>query len=100
MSTKHKPTLEHARHNVKACKALQGLKLYNDWVITTAFYASLYYVCYELFPAQYDTGNKVQHCHDFADYYTKLKDPKGDKHSVREDLVNDSLNECYTSFST
>jgi hypothetical protein len=37
---------------------------------------------------------------NFADYYIKLPNPKGSKHSAREDLVNELIPEIYTSFST
>ena len=98
--TKDKATLNHARHNEEACKELLKSGEFNDWVITTAYYAAIYYVSHELFPGQYDISGKPSHCQNFHDFYAKFPHPKDSKHSVREDLVRDAMPEIYTSFST
>ena len=69
---KHKPALDHAKHNEEACRELLRTGKFNDWVITTAYYSAIYYVTYELFPAQYEVGGKALNCLNFQDYYFKL----------------------------
>ena len=41
---------EQAKHNEELCDHLLGLKKYNDWVVTTAFYAAIHYVEDAIFP--------------------------------------------------
>lgn len=41
--------LDHARHNENVCTCLNE-RNYWDWVVTTAFYAALHYVRYQMFP--------------------------------------------------
>lgn len=45
---------KHAAHNEKACDYLLKSRLFNDWVITTAFYSALHYVQDEIFPLTED----------------------------------------------
>lgn len=47
---KNSYSLEHAQHNEAVCNHLHLDPAYADWVITTAFYASLHYVQYKMFP--------------------------------------------------
>lgn len=47
---KRKEVLDHALHNEEVCDSLNIHKKYTDWIITTAFYASLHFVSYKVFP--------------------------------------------------
>lgn len=96
---KQQNTLDHAKHNEEVCNTLVKYK-HNDWVVTTAYYSAIYYAGYELFPNQYDIAGRPSQCHNFADYFSKLPQPKDSKHSVREDMVHEFIPEIYTSFST
>lgn len=44
--------LKHGEHNESLCNIIQGLpnSEYNDWVVTTAFYACIHFVEHKLFP--------------------------------------------------
>ncbi len=97
---KNKAFLDQAKHNKDACFALLENGNFNDWVITTAYYSSIYYVMYLLFPGQYEIHNKITNFNSFEEYYNRLPNPKDSKHSVREDLVKDNIPEIYTDFST
>lgn len=77
----------HALHNEKACDYLLESKQYNDWVVTTAFYAALHYVQFELFPLKDD--NEVYA--NFNIYFSKVlkkKNTKLSKHSATIKLVS------------
>ncbi len=84
---------QHAIHNEEACNFLLTSKKFNDWVVTTAFYSSLHYVQYELFPLT-DNGQKYT---DFNVYYGKVlqrKNKKLSKHSATIELVKTNLSAC------
>lgn len=93
--------LAHARHNEKACDYLYQSGNFNDWVVTTAFYAAIYYVHHELFPGQYTFGNdeRVIHSSTFDDYFTNLRGSKK-PHSVRIELVQEYMDEIYDDYKT
>jgi hypothetical protein len=40
----------HALHNEQACDALFKLTGFNDWVVTTAYYAALYFLNHKIYP--------------------------------------------------
>lgn len=87
---------EHAQHNEKVCKILHSSGECNDWVVTTAFYASLHYVQHEMFPLHDGVRN-----HDsFDSYYNCLKysGKKPSRHEVTIDLVFDNLPDCGESY--
>lgn len=92
--------LKHAQHNEKLSKELFAGGVFFDWVITTAYYSSIYYVCYALFPDQYEIDGKLKQCVNFDDYYNKLPPPRDNKHSTRLDLVADKMPEIHTQFAT
>ena len=91
--------LKHARHNDKACDYLHENGEFTDWVVTTAFYAAIYYVHHELFPGQFEINGTTRHLSSFDDY---IKNLKGEKkpHTVRIDLVADLLPEIYSEYKT
>ena len=41
---------DHGEHNKNLCDELFKSTKYNDWVLTTAFYSSIHYIDYALFP--------------------------------------------------
>ncbi|WP_121353162.1 hypothetical protein [Flavisolibacter nicotianae] len=41
---------QHGEHNEEVCDLLNVEKKYRDWIITTAFYASLHFVSCKIFP--------------------------------------------------
>jgi hypothetical protein len=41
---------QHGEHNEEVCNLLNTEKKYRDWIITTAFYASLHFVSGKIFP--------------------------------------------------
>jgi hypothetical protein len=71
----------HAAHNEKACDFLLDSGRFNDWVVTTAFYSALHYVCHELFPLE--QNGVAYDC--FDRYYRALYKSNGStktKHAV------------------
>lgn len=61
--------LEHALHNEACCNFLKEDGRYQDWVITTAFYAALHFLKYKIFPFTEDEQSHV----DFDSYCHFLK---------------------------
>jgi uncharacterized protein (UPF0332 family) len=83
----------HAIHNEKACDYLLSSGQFNDWVVTTAFYSALHYVCSDLFPLEQngDTFNS------FELYYRSNFKSAGSnitKHDALISLVNLHLPLC------
>ena len=84
--------LTHARHNVEACDFLKGTNEFNDWVITTAFYAAIHFAKYELFPKKYAnhrTG-KIVSFKDFDHYFRLINHRLANKHKVLQQLVENN----------
>jgi hypothetical protein len=45
--------LQHAKHNEDLCLIIKALPdNYNDWVVTTAFYACIHFVEHKIFPLE------------------------------------------------
>lgn len=85
-------SLSHAQHNETTCNYLAKDKdQHNDWVITTAFYASMHYLRHILFPTKVAASS-------FEDYCTK-ENLYGQKHKVMRKLVeancDDSISATY-----
>ena len=59
---------DHAVHNERACDFLLSSGEFNDWVVTTTFYAALHYVRYELFPLE---RNNVIY-NNFEKYFSNI----------------------------
>lgn len=84
---------KHAIHNQEVCDFLLSTNRFNDWVITTAFYAGLHFVQHELFPLI--DGNKTYA--DLNEYYgsvLKKQNKHLSKHFATIQLVNSKLPEC------
>lgn len=78
---------KHAAHNEKACDYLLKSRLFNDWVITTAFYSALHYVQDEIFPLTEDRKTY----NNFNIYFYKVlkkQNSKLSKHEATIQLVN------------
>jgi hypothetical protein len=77
---------DHAEHNETLCQLLIKNGGYNDWVITTAFYSSLHYFKYKLFPYSKDG---ITHA-NFEAYYSHVIQKNSSnisKHKAQLDLV-------------
>jgi len=86
--------LEHARHNDKAFRHFDKNPDFLDWVITIAFYSSLHYVKYQLFPLDEVLANNSKKRHNtFDDYCRYHKNKKLSKHELILDLVISNLPE-------
>jgi hypothetical protein len=80
--------LEHGKHNLRVCNHLnlQSEILCNDWIVTTAFYASIHYIDHILFPCSHKIGdseyvfNNINEAHNFLQ--------RRSKHQSRATLVN------------
>jgi hypothetical protein len=44
---------QHGEHNEEVCNLLNTEKKYRDWIITTAFYASLHFISCKIFPFEH-----------------------------------------------
>lgn len=80
----------HGIHNSKACDLFikSGDGEFNDWIVTTAFYAALHLVHHHLFPlALFRRIYKT-----FDSYYiNEYPEQELSKHTVTKDLVNEYL---------
>jgi hypothetical protein len=80
----------HAEHNEKLGLVIDALNNYDDWVVTTAFYACIHFVEYKLFPL---TENGTTY-HTFNKYYNDIILAGGkrtSKHNVKLSLVKSYL---------
>lgn len=82
-------SLEHALHNEKACNYLDKKKEFTDWVITTAFYSSLHFVNYKIFP--FKEGNIEYTSLDIYHSSVMTAGRKISKHGLLCELVRKRL---------
>jgi len=83
---------DHAIHNEETCDFLLSSGKYNDWVVTTAFYSALHYICYELFPLE--RNDEIYN--NFEAYHRSNynKENSDSKHSSIIKLINTELPSC------
>jgi hypothetical protein len=82
-----KESFDHGEHNEKACKLLQ-LHNFPDWTITTAFYASLHFVCSKIFPFEYSVNGKDKiKFVDITQWQTFKNYTSAKRHTLINDLV-------------
>lgn len=91
---------QHARHNEELCLIIKDLKLYNDWVVTTAFYSCIHYVEHKIFPLTDE--NSIYK--NFNQYYRSLAPgnitnvPRLSKHEVKIELVETHIRKVASSY--
>ena len=68
------PPFNHAVHNFKTCLALKKLNDYDDWVITTAFYASMKFLEDALFPNTYNHPIKYGEQKEYKTFSSYTRD--------------------------
>src|SRR5665213_845583 len=78
---------DHAEHNRDCCNSLHSVGKFNDWVVTTTFYAALHFVSNEIFPLSVKGKRYV----DLDDYYRQLPNPKKSKHLELNELVRRNI---------
>jgi len=78
---------EHGEHNEELCDHLLGLeKRFNDWVVTTAFYACIHFVESKLFPLT--NGDKdFESFNAYCDFQHNENNSKLSKHALKAQLV-------------
>ena len=84
--SKNKYHREHALHNEKVCNHLNDQTHFYDWIITTAFYASLHYIKYKIFPFKFVLNNKPVVAQTFDIYCIRCNKRSG-KHAILSSLV-------------
>lgn len=80
----------HAEHNEDLCTKIISLNDFDDWVITTAFYACIHYVEHKLFPLSENGINYPT----FNRYYNDTVIASGkrtSKHTLKFNLVKAHL---------
>jgi hypothetical protein len=82
--------LNHANHNEAVCRMIHGDGSFSDWTITTAFYTSLHFVGYFIFPIT-ETIDEKEIKHITVEGYKKYYDSTKSKHSIISDLVFEFL---------
>jgi hypothetical protein len=87
--TKSNEKLIHALHNEAVCDYLEIKMEFADWTITTAFYSSLQFVSYKIFPFEVPamSGKKIK-IESIDDYFRYKGDRKLSKHNLLADLVS------------
>ncbi|SES00293.1 hypothetical protein [Pedobacter rhizosphaerae] len=79
--------LDHGLHNEELCDHLQTLDgKYNDWVVTTAFYACIHFVEHKLFPLK-QKEKEFQTFDSYCDFQHNENDSNLSKHSLKSELV-------------
>jgi hypothetical protein len=83
----------HAKHNKEACKFIKDSGLFNDWVITTAYYSALHFMQSYLFPETYEnpqTG-QMKRYDNFDKYFHDTRDYT--KHGLLLSLVEEQIDD-------
>lgn len=88
------PGFDHAVHNSKACDLLCQDGNFPDWVVTTAYYAAIFFADAKLFPLQ--IGHEPQFS-TFNQYLIRrvAAGKTGKPHEIRLELVRQHLPSCY-----
>lgn len=81
-------SFSHGEHNEKACDLLALNQEFPDWVITTAFYASLHFVTSKIFPFTYSVKDATSIKFIDIASWQKFKNYTSNKrHELIKDLV-------------
>lgn len=80
--------LAHGEHNEELCDHLlnETEGKFNDWVVTTAFYACIHFVEHKMFPCKLESVD-FECFEDYCDYQHNHKNNSLSKHSLKADLV-------------
>ncbi len=93
---------KHGQHNFDLCKHLtdQKIGVFNDWIITTAFYSSIHFIYSELFPGKFsvegELGKEYSTFESLYSYYFKTH--RLSKHNFTEHLVSEYLEDVQDEF--
>lgn len=85
---------EHANHNAELCDLLLNNGNFNDWVVTTAFYAALHFSLAHIFPLEED-GESFQS----VDAYKQVKKLSISKHAITKNLVKKKIREVSANYN-
>ncbi len=98
MSTSSKSFIQ-GEHNEKACDLLALNQGFPDWVITTAFYASLHFVSSKIFPFNYavKTGT-ILRFEDIAGWQKFKNYTSNKRHELIKDLVGIHCNKIASEY--
>jgi hypothetical protein len=77
----------HGEHNEKACDLLALNQGFPDWVITTAFYASLHFVTSKIFPFDYTAKDKKITFSDIEAWQKFKSYTSNKRHELIKDLA-------------
>lgn len=80
--------LEHAYHNESVCYYLDNNGHFNDWVVTSAFYAALHFCCYKIFPIEEKIDGKT-YVFNTVEQFKKFHNLELNKHSILSDLIDE-----------
>ncbi len=83
-----KESFAHGEHNERACDLLALNHEFPDWVITTAFYASLHFVTSKIFPFDFSVNDSpVIKFSDIAEWQKFKSYASNKRHELLKDLV-------------
>jgi hypothetical protein len=91
--------LHHAEHNEEACKYLRKKPDYLDWVVTTAFYASLHYLRHKMLPVTMEGNNGKLIYTEFESFFNACKSPSQGRHGFQQEKVNELFPEISSAYS-
>jgi len=84
--------LEHGERNEELCdillRDLPGR--FNDWAVTTAFYACIHFVEHKIFPARI-CGNRFENFKAYCNHQYNVRENHRSKHSLKSSLVREMI---------
>jgi len=81
---------KHALHNEEVCKYLiERQDEFGDWVVTTAFYSALHWVCYHLFPRTEENGETSEVINNIDQYCNFAYGRRMSKHDATIELLKE-----------
>ncbi len=103
MKKKDNSFLNHANHNAEVCEHLYKKTEYHDWIVTTAFYSSIYYCDYKIFPFETIIEGKnytFTNLDNYHQFYNILhRQDKISKHLLRSILVKEKIEVISSNFN-
>jgi len=79
---------QQARHNEQACEFLQTDPRFKDWVITTAFYSTIYYSRHKIAPHAVNGSGKEIIYENFEELYQNFKRDNQNRHQFTVEWVS------------
>lgn len=90
--------LQQARHNEQTCEYLQQDPRFKDWIVTTAFYSTIYYIRHKIIPYTVAGSENEIVYQNFEELYQNFKREHQSRHQFTVEWVSRNHREVAAEF--